>query len=289
MIHHYRYTDFLQSDSFRFNIGTNTLSESSFHMHTHEYSELVVILGGTAVHLTEFGSHPITKGDVFVIKEGVEHGFDDCAGLMLCNMMYDPQVFLKPQGDLYHLPGYYALFVIEPLYRQTHYFHSKLRLNIQNQQVVTNLIHKLEDEFQHQPIGYQNMIEALFMQLVVYLSRQYSEQPETVRDSVLPLANALLLIENSYQEPLKLETLAVAANLSTTHFLRVFKETFNTSPINYVIHVRISHACNLLRNSKRSISEVAFEVGFNDSNYFSRKFKQVMGQSPYAYRRGLSK
>jgi AraC-like DNA-binding protein len=57
-----------------------------------------------------------------------------------------------------------------------------------------------------------------------------------------------------------------------------------------VVHVsefprlRINHAVHLLRHSNQSITEIAFEVGFNDSNYFSRQFAKEMGVGPRAYR-----
>jgi len=140
-------------------------------------------------------------------------------------------------------------------------------------------------EYKQKSVGYASMIEAIFLQLVVMLSRLYASKiDETRGESVGRLALALTLIETNYHQPLSLDDLAGAAHLSTTHFLRLFKETFNLSPIQYLIRLRIAKACALLNDKTLTVSEIAVRVGFDDSNYFSRQFKQVIGVSPRVYR-----
>src|ERR1035441_7452686 len=68
--------------------------EGDFPTHRHEYSELGVVLGGSAVHVTPFHDHPLEAGDVFVIHGHNWHGFDSARHLKLCNIMFDPRQFL---------------------------------------------------------------------------------------------------------------------------------------------------------------------------------------------------
>src|SRR5436853_381721 len=138
MTRNYTYTDSIDNPDLRFNITVATLDISSFPVHTHDFAELVIILGGTGLHVTDFGLQPLVAGDVFVINSGVGHGFDECRGLKLCNIMYDPEEFLQVRSDISELESYFALFVIEPLYRQTHIFRSRLRLGMSGIQTVTN-------------------------------------------------------------------------------------------------------------------------------------------------------
>ena len=56
--------------------------------------------------------------------------------------------------------------------------------------------------------------------------------------------------------------------------------------ISYLIRLRINRAADLLRHSNNNVTEVALEVGFNDSNYFTRQFKRVVGMSPSRFRTG---
>ena len=57
------------------------------------------------------------------------------------------------------------------------------------------------------------------------------------------------------------------------------------SPIAYLIQLRINRAADMLRQGDRSITDIAFDVGFSDSNYFMREFRKVIGISPRIYRR----
>jgi len=59
------------------------------------------------------------------------------------------------------------------------------------------------------------------------------------------------------------------------------------SPIDYLIRLRILQAANLLRKEELNITEVAYRVGFQDSNYFARQFHRIMGTTPSIYRRQM--
>ncbi len=280
----YTYSRITNPNNFKFNIARSKLTVDSFDIHTHEFSELVIILGGTAIHMTDNGDYPLVAGDVFVLNGNMAHGFNDCAGLDLCNIMYDPEQLLVTQSDIRQLAGYQALFVVEPLYRANHAMHNLLRLSINQLGQVTDLLDSMTLEQASQSTGYASMIHAYFIQLVVMLSRIHGSQMDIRSESVGQLANALTLLETQYQHPLTLERLADSAHLSPTHFSRLFKETFNLAPIQYLIRLRIAKACQLLPDRNLTIVDVAEQVGFSDSNYFSRQFKQVMGQSPQTYR-----
>ncbi len=72
--------------------------------------------------------------------------------------------------------------------------------------------------------------------------------------------------------------------MSKNHFLRVFRQCYGTSPINYLIRLRLEKSCELLEHSGKNITEIAFEAGFSDSNYYTRQFSKTYGMSPRAYR-----
>lgn len=281
----FSYTNITQADNFRFEITRSPLTRPAFDVHGHEYSELVIIFGGTAIHVTEQGNYPLAAGDVFVINGATKHGYEAMAALDICNIGYDPDDMLSGHANLQTLSGYNALFVVEPLYRSTHAMHNLLRLDVDDLQQVGDLVNLMMHEFEGQQAGYTSMIRAQFIQLVVMLSRWHGAHTDERNPSIGRLAAALTRIETEYDQPLRLDDLASAAHLSPAQFSRVFKETFGISPIQYLIRLRIKHACHLLQRHNIPIADVAAQVGFVDFNYFSRQFKQVMGQSPRAYRK----
>jgi AraC-like DNA-binding protein len=93
-------------------------------------------------------------------------------------------------------------------------------------------------------------------------------------------------LEKHSSRPWRLAELADHARMSESNLSWVFREATGQSPIEYLIHLRLQKAMALLRHRDWSITEIAYRVGFNDSNYFSRQFKQVTGMTPSAYRNG---
>ena len=57
------------------------------------------------------------------------------------------------------------------------------------------------------------------------------------------------------------------------------------TPIDYLIKIRIEYAARLLRSSSLSVMEIAEKTGFVDSNYFTKQFRKIMGNSPRTYRK----
>jgi AraC-like DNA-binding protein len=88
---------------------------------------------------------------------------------------------------------------------------------------------------------------------------------------------------NHYQEPLTLEGLAQMAGLSVSHYSRLFKKYTGYSPIDYLTHVRMDRAKELLVLSDYKLKPIAGSVGYADEFYFSRIFKKIVGVSPRDY------
>jgi AraC family transcriptional regulator, transcriptional activator for feuABC-ybbA operon len=86
-----------------------------------------------------------------------------------------------------------------------------------------------------------------------------------------------------YQEPLTLEALAHMAGLSVSHYSRLFRKLIGYSPIDYLTHLRMDRAKELLILSDYRLKSVATSVGYTDEFYFSRMFKKVVGLSPREY------
>ncbi|MBQ5783001.1 MAG: helix-turn-helix transcriptional regulator, partial [Oscillospiraceae bacterium] len=80
---------------------------------------------------------------------------------------------------------------------------------------------------------------------------------------------------------------AGAVGISRSHLYRVFISNLNQSPIDYLTEYRINEACNLIKNTTLSISEIAVSVGFFDQFYFSRVFKKIKKVPPSKYLQSL--
>jgi AraC-like DNA-binding protein len=95
-------------------------------------------------------------------------------------------------------------------------------------------------------------------------------------------------IESHYTEPLTLERLAAMAHVSVPHFCSEFRKYFGTTAIELTIRLRMKEALHHLRNHRRSISEIAELVGYQDIYYFSKLFRKRFGVSAREMRRRVS-
>lgn len=101
---------------------------------------------------------------------------------------------------------------------------------------------------------------------------------------MLRIAQTITHLESQYADAINLDELVEMSQMSKRSFLRAFEAAMDCTPIAYVIQLRIACAVKLLRHSGKSITEIAYEVGFNDSNYFARQFRKHIGVSPRVYR-----
>ncbi|RED43709.1 helix-turn-helix domain-containing protein [Aestuariispira insulae] len=111
-------------------------------------------------------------------------------------------------------------------------------------------------------------------------------EPVLSSGSLPPITKKRLIeyLEVNYSKPITVEELAGVANLSSFHFLRLFKQTFNQTPHQYLLKLRIEKACGLLLATDADLSSVALATGFSSQAHFSHRFKLQKGVSPGRFR-----
>jgi AraC-like DNA-binding protein len=149
---------------------------------------------------------------------------------------------------------------------------------------VSDALGRIEAELCEPRLGHELLLRAQLMELIVVLARaEHAPDGDPLRHRPR-LELTLKLIHEHYGEPLSLASLARHAGMSISRFSCVFREALGTSPLEYVAETRMREARQRLRAPGLSIAEVAYAVGFQDSNYFSRSFKQHHGMSPREFR-----
>ena len=118
---------------------------------------------------------------------------------------------------------------------------------------------------------------------ILHLLSKPDRRPDTGADLNIPRIRRY--IHEHLDGPLSLDELAGCVNLSATHFSRLFRRYFGSSPMHYVIQQRMARAASLLAETAAPIKQVAHAVGYDDPYYFSRLFKRTVGLAPGAYRK----
>jgi AraC-like DNA-binding protein/mannose-6-phosphate isomerase-like protein (cupin superfamily) len=97
------------------------------------------------------------------------------------------------------------------------------------------------------------------------------------------LTKVMLYLNTNYQRKIELETVAEIANLHPAAFCRFFKEKSGKSLSEYVNDLRIGYACRLIIEGKMTVSQIAYESGFNNLSNFNRTFKKHTSFTPTDY------
>lgn len=278
--------DYLNTADFPFSIKMQE-HNGDVQNHTHDFTELVIILEGTAMHRVNQEEYPLKAGDVFVVNGDGTHGYANACRLELCNIMFDFNRFLDYEPELKKLPGFQSLFILEPRFRDEHNFQSKLQLGPSQLGFVKQQLNLLDSEYSTEKDGFRAMVHAYFHALVAYLSRNYSAGTNRLSDKLLNLAGSITYLESNFREDITVKQLADLSFLSTRQYNRVFRNAYKLTPKEYIIRMRLDYAGELMKNSTLTLSQIALESGFSDISFFSRIFKQKNGVSPREYRKRL--
>jgi len=246
-----------------------------------------VITTGRGRHLTDNDDYVLEAGDVFLLRGQMQHGYADVEDMGLINILFKSRELGLPLTDLGDTPGYQLLFRIEPRLRQQARFRDRLHLTTDQLAEAIRLVALLEQELRARAPGYRFTARAHLMQLIAYLARCYVNTKRPTTQPLRRLGEVLSFIDRHYREPITVPQLLRVAHMSQSTLMRTFQRVFQRAPIDYLIRVRIQKACELLADQEQRITDIALACGFNDSNYFTRQFRRVIGRSPRDYRRTL--
>lgn len=251
--------------------------------HGHGFSELVIITEGTGVQNINGTSYPVSAGDVFVITGKTTHFFEKYDKLKIVNLMFSDRIFRSLEEYLNRIPGYHLIFRFEPELRNIRQFHNSLHLSSRSLAYVTEILRKMESEFESQNPGYEAAVAALLFELTVFLSRSPDSSGADL--PISRLAGLFSALEASFQEDWPLKRMAEFTCMSVNTLLRTFRAAEKQTPLQYLTSLRLNAATSLLIHTDRTVSEIAFSCGFHDSNYFAKRFLDKFGITPSAYRR----
>jgi len=264
--------------------GDGELRSIGGEEHSHDFVELILFEGGSGTHRVNGHDYPVIAGDVFVVQGVQTHALVECRDLVWTEVHFNTSRIPLPADQLKHLPGYHALFVLEPGRRRRGRYQGRLQLRPTRLAEAMQIVTGMEREYEGRRPGYEALLFSRLVELMVFLSREYSRCARGETRALLRVGEVVGLLESEYHRPWRVAELCSAAHMSKSALMVVFRGATGQTPIEYLIHVRLRHAMDLLRNTDRPVTQIAYHVGFSDGNYFTRKFRQVVGASPRAYR-----
>ena len=145
------------------------------------------------------------------------------------------------------------------------------------------------DEYVSKDVCYKLPIRANIYLMMTALLRYYcgskNDLDRMIYHNVMRLRPIITYIANHYKEKIYIETLSDMITVSPDYFTKMFKDSIGKTPIDYINGLRINRAMQMLATTDTSVNDISDSLGFSNSNYFHKIFKQYMNTSPAAYRK----
>jgi AraC family L-rhamnose operon regulatory protein RhaS len=246
----------------------------------HDFLEVFYVLHGAGSFRIAGRNYPCATDDVVVVPVGQVHRIEDhpAQPLSLYGVCVAPAVFqIEPSLEGPLPPG-------------------RLPLNpLVVPRVRADLRQMLFEQTLGRP-GHRLILVGLALQLLALLVRgNAARKPAAAPEATAPPSACLAAVQQyaaelaqRFYESTDLDDTAAALGMSRRRFTQLFRAVTGTSWLDHLARLRIDYACQLLRQTQRSIVGVAFECGYEDLSNFYRAFKRRTGLPPNEWRRQQS-
>lgn len=237
-------------------------------MHEHDQlCEILFVYQGTGIYMINGKRYTARKGDLIFYNSHTVHdefGGNDSKLGTYCIAVSGLRIENLPPNHL--LPA--GLSPVQPAKEPFQDF--------------LHLFQSIEKEARiHIEIAHY-LTMALLTKLTAFL-REHGI-PEKQQEPTL-VTRARAFIDKNYKEDLRLDDIAKSIHTNAYYLAHLFKAEIGLSPMKYVILRRLGEAQNLLINTNMTITQIAAQVGYNNSNYFQNVFKGALTMTPGEYRR----
>ncbi|MBQ6706674.1 MAG: AraC family transcriptional regulator [Clostridia bacterium] len=249
------------------------LSVTMSNMHYHDSYEIYYLLSGKRRYFINHKIFDLIPGDIILIPKNVIHNVLNSPGTE--EGEYHERYLVTPHEE--QIPENLRHCFQQNFYRLPPSISAHIKEEIQEME--KNFA--LNDEYTLQAYN------AHLVNMLILLSRfgnsTASHEPELSHMSYI-MQEAASYIDRNFHRNLTLSELAEKYSYSKEYFSGEFKKSTGRGFAEYLNHVRIVHALELLGDKSLHISDISAKCGFNDSNYFSSVFKKALGISPLQYR-----
>lgn len=262
---------YLKSNDFFLNSDSSITTElrepqEVFPEHYHSFDEIVIVSKGNGIQVINGIPMKLSKNYVCFVNNKDRHLFEQVDNLFLSNILYKrDKLSTCIQLDKY-LPQQLGETVDWFIDDETCF-----RVNY--------IIKRLNHESHINNIESRAMSELLFQQLIVELWRGKIQNMNTLSRDDRIIYCVVYMIKH-YDKPLSIEQLSEHTKVSSRMLAKAIKKITGMNFNQYLHFIRAKNAISLLINTEKSITDIAFMVGYSDSNYFSTKFKQTMNKKP---------
>ncbi len=260
-----------------YKVRKNEFSETQMS-HMHPYYEIFYLINGDCTFFIDHNIYQLNCGDLVIIPAGELHKSTHPE-----SGSSERYVLCFREASL----GWINHAIGEEAVRQSLCM-GIISIPEKRRSYVEALMHKMVFESDGQDLLSPAFIQTGFMELLLFIIRCRRYEQNAIKE--IDVDNQLIqeiatYIYEHYEQKISLGSMADQFHISRSYLSKKFKAATGFGFKEYIMHVRIKNACRLLLETNKSITDIAFECGFNDSNYFGDAFRHIKGISPNKYRK----
>ena len=244
--------------------------------HYHNCYEIYYLYSGKIRYLIDYNLYDVDEGDIVLINKQVLHMtklVDDRPGENI-------KVFIN--DDIINSLGENSKEFFYCLKNNL-----VLKIPLKDKKFITSLFLKIHSEFKKNNLFSYQLTQNHIYELLtyIYLLMYSSSNIATTVDENETVNKAIRYIQNNFNQNITLYDVASECHMNPSYFSRFFKKQLGINLMSFINTARIKEASLLLTNSDRTVTEIAYDCGYNDVKYFITTFKKVNGCSPSTFRK----
>lgn len=261
----------------------------ALYLHWHNEFEIIYVEKGSIIYTIDTVSTKVSKGQAIIINSGQLHSAHTINGegslhhALLFDLNFLNSAINDPCQNNY----------IEPLLNGNFRFPLVIDEDCIWGRKVIEEIKEILSIFSEKQFGWEIGIKASLYKILSVIARENKfvvneiSSASSLNYKIRIIKNTINYIQNKYTEKMYIEDLAKEANMNPQYFCRFFKANTGKTIVDFINQYRIEQATKLLKNGDKKISDICFEVGFDNFSYFIKKFKEYENVTPNQYKKQL--
>ena len=248
-----------------FSICKRHIKPRTYPMHWHDFLELEIVMAGLMKHSSNNQTYILGPGSAHVLC------LHDCHGL---SILEDTRLYcMHISTDL----------LDEEIVDQLRYNSFRCQFTPEEMGIILPKLEFLENEFASDSAFQNMMIKSIVTEILIMLLRKSTSNealytPQTIQ-------KLIAYINTHFTEDITLDKVAAALSFSPSYLGKLLKRQMGYTFNEYLNIIRLKHACYLLQTTNLPVKEIAFQAGYNSSEYFLYVFKKKLFATPSEYRK----
>ncbi len=244
-------------------------------LHRHDHEELIIVTSGKPVHTLDYTKEELYPPVIVYVAQGKVHNFtpDSDTGGWVIRFKNE----LVPNSRF----NFYSNFLDQINYKLNDDYCST---------TLNSLCEIMLKEFEEESVNYQvikHLLSALLTKLEADSKQEYLDGTAANRSQMITFNSFLKILEFNYMRPDGADFYSEKLNMSTRNLNLISQSAFGKSVTEIIETRKLIEARSLLLNSGKSVSEIGYELGYNEKSYFTRVFHKRTGVTPTEYREQL--